>query len=51
MTPDAASLDKANAAFEEVFAKNAALGGASRTMLNREGHRDSLARIRFMASK
>jgi hypothetical protein len=51
MTPDAASLDKANAAFEEVFAKNAALGGASRTMLNREGHRDSLSRIRFMVNK
>jgi hypothetical protein len=49
--PDAASLDKANQAFEALFGGNPALGDAYRALVKREGHRDFLARIRFMMSK
>lgn len=49
--PDAASLDKANKALEDLFDTNSALGTANRAMLSREGHRDYLTRIRFMSSK
>ncbi len=48
--PDAASLDKANKALEEVFA-GPAFGDAFRAMTEREGHRDFLTRLRFMVSK
>lgn len=48
--PDAASLDKANKAFDEAFA-NPALGDAVRALTEREGHRDYLTRLRFMFSK
>ena len=49
--PDAASLDKANKAMEEVFSGNASLGGAYRALFETEGHRDMLARVRYMGSK
>jgi len=49
--PDAASLDKANKALEAAFDGNSALGGAYRALFETEGHRDYLARIRYMGSK
>jgi hypothetical protein len=49
--PNAAALDKANKAFEDVFTGNAALGDAYRALTDREGHRDYLTRLRFMTSK
>jgi len=49
--PDAASLDKANKAFEDLFSSNPALGGAARSQTKREGHRDYLTHLRFMVNK
>lgn len=49
--PDAASMDKASKALDELFDSNPALGAATRTMLERDGHRDFLTRLRFMVSK
>lgn len=49
--PDAASLDKANKAFDDLFSKNPTLSGAYRSSIKREGHRDYLTRLRFMVSK
>jgi hypothetical protein len=49
--PDAASLDKANKAFDEAFANNPALGLAYRTLAKRKGHRDYLTRLRYMVNK
>lgn len=49
--PDAASLDKANKAFDDVFKNNSMLGDAVRALTDREGHRDYLTRLRFMVSK
>jgi len=49
--PDAASLDKANKAFEDVFNSTPALGDALRGLTEREGHRDYLTRLRFMVNK
>jgi hypothetical protein len=49
--PDAASLDKANKAFDDAFTSNAALGNAYRDLTEREGHRDFLTRLRFMTNK
>ncbi len=48
--PDAASLDKANKAFEDAFS-NPAIGDAMRALTEREGHRDFLVRLRYMTSK
>ena len=48
--PDAASLDKANKALEDLF-EGPALGDAFRAMTEREGHRDFLTRLRFMVNK
>jgi hypothetical protein len=48
--PDAASLDKANKAFEDAFS-SPAIGDAVRALTEREGHRDYLTRLRFMTSK
>ncbi|MGA9391952.1 MAG: hypothetical protein WBV69_16080 [Candidatus Sulfotelmatobacter sp.] len=48
--PDAASLDKANKAFEDAFS-NPAISDALRALTEREGHRDYLTRLRFMVSK
>ncbi len=49
--PDAASLDKANKALEDLFNSNPTLGDAIRGMTEREGHRDFLTRLRFMVNK
>jgi hypothetical protein len=49
--PDYASLDKANKALDDVFNNNPALGDAVRGLLERDGHRDFLTRVRFMVSK
>jgi hypothetical protein len=48
--PDAASLDKANKAFEDAFS-SPAVGDAMRALTEREGHRDFLTRLRYMVSK
>jgi|ERR1700722_7604641 hypothetical protein len=48
--PDAASLDKANKAFEEAFS-NPAVGDAMRALTERDGHRDYMTRLRYMVSK
>jgi hypothetical protein len=50
-TSDAAGFDKASKAFDEVFDKNPALGGALQSMVDREGHRDFLDRLRYMSIK
>jgi hypothetical protein len=49
--PDTASLDKANKALDDVFNNNPALGDAVRALLERDGHRDFLTRLRFMVNK
>jgi hypothetical protein len=49
--PDAASMDKANKALEDVFDNTPAFGEAVRGLTEREGHRDFLTRLRFMVSK
>jgi hypothetical protein len=49
--PDAASIDKFNQAFDEAFGNNSALTGAYRATISREGHRDFLLHLRYMASK
>jgi hypothetical protein len=48
--PDAASLDKANKAFDDAFS-NPAVGDAIRALTEHEGHRDFLTRLRYMSSK
>ncbi len=50
-TPDAAAFDKANKAFDETFEKSPALGAALQSMVDREGHRDFLDRLRYMNNK
>jgi len=50
-TSDASGLDKASKAMDEMLDKNPALGAAFRSMVEREGHRDFLARLRYMANK
>lgn len=50
-TPDAAAFDKASKAIDEAFEKNPALGSAFESMVERESHRDFLARIRHMNNK
>lgn len=49
--PDAASLDKANKAFDDVFNNNPTLRDAVRALTDREGHHDFLTRLRFMVNK
>lgn len=49
--PDAASLDKANKVLEGLFNGNPAVGLSYRTLFDNEGHRDMLARLRYMGSK
>ncbi len=49
--PDAASLDKANAAIEAVFKANPALASAYRTLFETEGHRDYMTRLKYMVTK
>ena len=50
-TADASGLDKVNAAFDEVYAKNPTLNSAIQSMTEREGHRDFMNRLRYMANK
>ncbi len=50
-TNDAAGLDKASKATDEAFEKDPALGDALQSMVNREGHRDFLTRLRYMSNK
>ena len=49
--PDAASMDKANKAFDEAFGNNPGIGDAMRALTEREGHQDFLTLLRFMVSK
>lgn len=49
--PDAASMDKANKALEDVFNNNPSLGEAMRGLTERDGHRDFLTRLQFMVNK
>jgi hypothetical protein len=48
---DAASMDKANKALEDLFDNTPALGNAIQSLAERDGHRDFLTRLRFMVSK
>ena len=50
-TSDASGVDKASKAIDEMLEKNPALGAAFRSMVEREGHRDFLDRLRYMANK
>jgi hypothetical protein len=50
-TPDASAFDKASKAFEEAFDKSPALGSALQSMVDRQGHRDFLDRLRYMSNK
>jgi hypothetical protein len=49
--PDAASLDKANQAFDDAFDSNPALLDALRGVTEPDAYRDFLARLRYMVSK
>jgi hypothetical protein len=51
ITPDAAAFDKADKALEDAFDKNPALSGALQSMVDREGHRDFLDRVRYINIK
>jgi hypothetical protein len=50
-TSDAEGIDKAGKAFDEAYDKNPALGAAFRSLVEREGHRDFLDRLRYMSIK
>jgi hypothetical protein len=50
-TPDAAGFDKASKAMDEAFDKNPALNNAFQSLVDREGHRDFLDRLRYMNNK
>jgi hypothetical protein len=50
-TPDAAAFDKASKVMDEAFDKNPALNSAFLSMVDREGHRDFLDRLRYMNNK
>lgn len=49
--PDAASMDKVNKAFDDMFTQNPSYADAFRAVAEREGHRDYLTLIRFMMNK
>ncbi len=49
--PDTASLDKLNKAFDDLFGDNGALLPAYQALTERDGHRDYLTRLNYMASK
>lgn len=48
---DASAFDKASKAMDEAFDKNPALASALQSMVEREGHRDFLDRVRYMNNK
>jgi hypothetical protein len=50
-TADASAFDTANKAFDETFDKSPALGSALQSMVDRQGHRDFLDRLRYMNNK
>lgn len=50
-TADTSEFDKANNAFDEALEKDPALAAAIWSMVEREGHRDFLARLRYMNNK
>jgi hypothetical protein len=50
-TPDASAFDKASKAFDQVFDQSPALGSAFQSMVDRQGHRDFLDRLRYMNNK
>ncbi|MGH9614379.1 MAG: hypothetical protein ACRD4P_14995, partial [Bryobacteraceae bacterium] len=50
-TADASGFDKASKAFDEAFDKSPALAAALQSMVDREGHRDFLYRLRYMSNK
>ncbi|MGI8961553.1 MAG: hypothetical protein ACR2IV_17685 [Bryobacteraceae bacterium] len=50
-TADASAFDKASKAFDEAFDKSPALGSALQSMVDRQGHRDFLDRLRYMTNK
>lgn len=50
-TADASGFDKASKAFDEALDKNPAFGDAFRSMVDRDGHRDFLDRLRYMNNK
>lgn len=50
-TSDTSGFDKASKAFDEAFDKSPALGTALQSMVDREGHRDFLTRLRYMNNK
>jgi hypothetical protein len=49
--PDAASLDKANKAIDDLIAANPDIMNSRRTMVDTEGHRDYLVRLRSLKNK
>jgi hypothetical protein len=51
MLPDADALDKVDKAFDDAFDKMPSYGLAFRSLVDREGHRDFLERIRTMTNK
>jgi hypothetical protein len=50
-TPDAEGFDKASKAFDEAFEKNSSIGPALNSMVERDGHRDFLDKLRYMNNK
>lgn len=50
-TADASGFDKASKALDEAFDKNPAITAAMQSMVDREGHRDFLDRLRYMNYK
>lgn len=50
-TADTSGFDKASKALDEAFDKNPAMATALQSMVDREGHRDFLDRLRYMNNK
>jgi len=50
-TSDTEAFDKASKALDEAFDKSPGLGTAFQSMVEREGHRDFLTRLRYMSNK
>lgn len=50
-TPDAEAFDRASKALDESLDKNPTFGGAFESMVESEGHRDFLDRVRFMNNR
>ena len=49
--PDAASMDKVDKAFDDVFGNTPGFADAFRSLAERDGHRDFLTHLRFMVTK